>query len=544
MKSILMTIGYLFLINYVFSQKYCFSWATQIGDIGDNYSYDIVTDKQLNTYITGKFTGYQDFGGIALESNGTADIFIAKYDKYGQLLWANQAGGSTNWHESGRTICIDDQNNCYLSGTFRGLAKFNNKTIQSYDDSFDAFICKYSESGDLLWVNNIGGNEDDEENQIALDSDGNLVFAGKFWSERVWLENNTYIDGILEDALIMAKYNNQGKLVWNKKLYESTAAINFCFDLDQYDNIYAAGSFWHKSYFDHDTIMAETGIDKFICKFNKEGKRLWLKQVSGGNSIICTRVLLDHIGNIYTSGHFYDTVFFGNKQLVSHGESDIYLAKHDTSGNVEWATSAGDDNQDESYDLAYSLLDEIFLIGRFEDSIQFNNQLLQSNGLRDIIVSRFDTSGEHIFSQAFGGDSESQFADRGTGIDIGIQNGLSITGSFQGTFNFVDDSLTSHGQHNIYIVKWDTCQEDASSHGVKEMISLAPNPTQGMVHVTVLEDFETTRLRIINLIGQKIFDRVFYDRQFSFNPELPKGCYLFLFSNESDQQTHVKVIIH
>ena len=83
MKTLLISFSYLLLINNIFSQEYCFNWAKNIGNIGDNYSYEIVTDKDLNTYITGTFRATLDFGGVLLESNGTADIFIAKYDKRG-----------------------------------------------------------------------------------------------------------------------------------------------------------------------------------------------------------------------------------------------------------------------------------------------------------------------------------------------------------------------------------------------------------------------------------------------------------------------------
>lgn len=541
MKAIFLTLNFFFLINNIFCQDYCLDWATQIGSVEDIYSNEIITDKHLNTYITGAFRGYENFGGVVLESNGTADIFIAKYDKDGQLLWANRAGGGTNWYEAGQSICIDKKGNCYLSGYFKGRGKFNNKTIQSYDDSYDAFICKYSESGDILWVNKIGGDLDEGGSQIELDSEGNVVFAGVFSSDKVWLDNHVYIDGIKRDALIMAKYNDQGKLIWHKKLYESSGVKSFCFDLDIHDNIYAAGSFWLYAYFENDTIKSEIYIDKFISKFNKEGNRHWLKQIGGSISIICSSIYLDHIGNIYTSGHFHDTIYFDDKSLVSKGESDIYLAKHDTSGNVNWVTSAGDDNLDESFDLAYSLTDEIFLIGRFEDSIQFNNQLLHSNGLIDILVSRFDSSGVHLSSLGYGGDSDSYFDDRGTGIDINIQNGLSITGSFNGTMDFISDSLISNGQQNIYIAKWDICQTDTTFYQGAE-IQIFPNPTNGKVNIKLPQDHENIRLRIVNLIGQTVLDKKFDNRHFSFELEVPNGCYIFLFSNELNQNTYFKII--
>ena len=54
-----------------------------------------------------------DFGGKSLTSAGGSDIFLAKYECNGQLLWVLQAGGSgddaandlaKHWYDEGRYV--------------------------------------------------------------------------------------------------------------------------------------------------------------------------------------------------------------------------------------------------------------------------------------------------------------------------------------------------------------------------------------------------------------------------------------------------------
>ena len=65
----------------------------------------VATDASGNTYAAGYFTGTASFGGTNLTSQGGEDLFVAKYNVAGTLLWVTAAGGSGNDRLSG--IALD-----------------------------------------------------------------------------------------------------------------------------------------------------------------------------------------------------------------------------------------------------------------------------------------------------------------------------------------------------------------------------------------------------------------------------------------------------
>src|ERR1044071_9450352 len=59
-----------------------------------------------------------------------------------------------------------------------------------------------------------------------------------------------------------------------------------------------------------------------------------------------SRIAVDSSGNSYVCGTFQDTCNFGSFSLVTTIYNDIFLAKYNSSGVVQWARQAGGSNLD------------------------------------------------------------------------------------------------------------------------------------------------------------------------------------------------------
>ena len=79
-------------------------------------------DQAGNVYITGYFSGTLTLGTTTLESAGSDDIFVAKYDATGTPLWAKRAGGAAQDQAFGVAV---SGSAVYISGIFFGTATFN-----------------------------------------------------------------------------------------------------------------------------------------------------------------------------------------------------------------------------------------------------------------------------------------------------------------------------------------------------------------------------------------------------------------------------------
>lgn len=115
-----------------------------------------------------------------------------------------------------------------------------------------------------------------------------------------------------------------------------------------------------------------------------------------------------------------------------------------------YATSAGYNNGDFGADVISDEEGNVFVTGKFSDSIRFGSlPALISSGSTDIFLVKFSASGTAQWAKKFGGTS----ADRGTGVKVDHSGNIYLCGDFQGTASFDSYSLTSAGGNDIFVTK-------------------------------------------------------------------------------------------
>jgi len=79
----------------------------------------------------------------------------------------------------------------------------------------------------------------------------------------------------------------------------------------------------------------------------------WAKQLEGDAEGQSHSITTDYLGNVYITGYFLGTIDFDPGTSVynlnSSGHIDIFVAKYNANGQLEWAYSFGDPNNIESY---------------------------------------------------------------------------------------------------------------------------------------------------------------------------------------------------
>src|SRR5690606_37459188 len=90
---------------------------------------NIITDAHDNFYIMGEFSDTLTLAGTTLIAQGSADIFLIKYNPYSTFQWAKQFGGSS--YDSNGDLKADHLGNVYISGTFSTSAEIGDYTINS-----------------------------------------------------------------------------------------------------------------------------------------------------------------------------------------------------------------------------------------------------------------------------------------------------------------------------------------------------------------------------------------------------------------------------
>lgn len=181
----------------------------------------MATDAAGNSYTAGHFWGTARFAGLTLVSQGFEDIYLAKYDPQGGLLWLRQAGGVG--HEDVLDLAVDAAGNVVLTGSFYShntsapfsTISFGSTTLTGGSTFYEMFLARYDPQGTLRWAQQTVSQPQSigcVGTEVALDTRGN-VYVGGYYDGPARFSSAT-IPSATPSGLFLAKYNAQGQLAW------------------------------------------------------------------------------------------------------------------------------------------------------------------------------------------------------------------------------------------------------------------------------------------------------------------------------------------
>ncbi|MEI6523780.1 MAG: SBBP repeat-containing protein [Bacteroidota bacterium] len=186
-------------------------WAKSLVGAGADNCYCASTDLNGNVFITGTFNGSMlSFGSITLNSSGNNNIFLAKIDSDGIVLWAKSAGNQD--YLRSYSISTDPEGNIYLSGNLPiGITTFDTTTLTNPNETeYDIFIIKFSSLGTILWANSSGGNRSDGASGVCTDLNGNVYLTGSFSSPTITFGTTTLTNpnnSLFNSDIYIVKYS-------------------------------------------------------------------------------------------------------------------------------------------------------------------------------------------------------------------------------------------------------------------------------------------------------------------------------------------------
>jgi hypothetical protein len=137
----------------------------------------------ITGYFNGNYVKFGNIQLTNVSGNtGMEDIFVVKLDNSGNVVWAKSAGGPSS--DEGRCIKTDKNGNCYLTGMFRGVASFGSTNLFSVGAN-DIFVAKYDSLGNVIWAQKAGGVYPDIGNGICISANGTSYITGNFFSPYV-----------------------------------------------------------------------------------------------------------------------------------------------------------------------------------------------------------------------------------------------------------------------------------------------------------------------------------------------------------------------
>lgn len=325
-------------------------------------------------------TAYSEGDGVVTDSSGNSfvtgyaldDIFIAKYDLMGDILWQrtlNTEDVFSNESEVGKKVVLDGDGNLYIVG-YCYIRNLEDGVFIS-GQSFQVFVIKCDSSGVVQWKRRLGVPWNCFGEDIVLDSSGNIYVTGSV--KRV---------PPIADAILLAKYDNNGVLQWQRMLSESygdsnifpgqaTTSLGYTgagLALDTNGDLCLTG---------YRSIPNSSNSVLILAKYSTSGGFIWGKSLSypGVRIISGSSIVTDGGDNIYVSGY----AFSGDLSL-----DGLLVAKFNSSGVSQWQrVLTGGYSGSSSNDMCIGLDGRLYITGQTYDS----------GGLSSILVSSFSTSG-------------------------------------------------------------------------------------------------------------------------------------------------------
>ncbi len=306
-------------------------WARRAGGTDRDGSTGIATDGNGNAYVVGWFWSTSiAFGSITLTNAGgtiPVDLFVAKYDPNGNVLWARRAGGGGV--DVANRVAADAGGNIWVTGRFRSSSITFGSTTLSNISSDDIFVVKYDPNGNALWAKVAGGNGIDEAFGIAVDGSGNTYITGEHGSDMLAFSSTITLANTGNYDFFIAKYDPNGNVLWAKGATGTGREVAYSVAADSSGNVYVAGRFESTSLtFGATTLTNQGNNDIFVVGYDENGNELWAMSVGAGGSDVATAIALDGVGNGYVAGSFESaSVSFGATTLNSFGGMNAFVAK-------------------------------------------------------------------------------------------------------------------------------------------------------------------------------------------------------------------------
>jgi Beta-propeller repeat len=352
-------------------------------------------------------------------------------------------------YDTGTGVAVDASGNVYVTGSYRGTATFGNTTSASAG-SDDIFVAKYNSSGSLQWVQSAGGANGDYGRSIAVDAAGNVYVSGAYSGTATFGSVSITSAGNID--IFVAKYNSSGSVQWVQSAGGLSVDQGSGIAVDASGNVYVTGYFVGTATFGSATKTSAGSADIFAAKYNSSGSLQWVQSAGGLSADFGNGIAVDALGNVYVTGYYAGTAAFGSTNLVTAGGNDMFAAKYSSSGSLQWVQSAGGTGADFGNGIAVDASGNVYVTGSYWGTATFGITTRTSAGSDDVFVAMYNSSGSLQWVQSAGGTS----GDYGNGIRVAASGHVYVSGSYSDTATFESTSKTSAGISDIFAVKYNS----------------------------------------------------------------------------------------
>lgn len=384
-----------------------------------------------------------------------------------------RAGSTQN--DFGRSIVVDRHGYIYIAGFFRSTITLGTApasvTLNSSGD-YDVFLAKYRPCGnDLVWAVRIGGAGEDRsiynKLQLAIDANANLYLAGSFEGTATFsarTSGSTTRNSAGNKDFFLVKYDSSGNISWLQTGGGASLDLGHSVDVDVNGNVYFTGTFsgsgvnfyTNPSGSGSSIVKNSTSTfeDIYVAKFNASGVLQWVATAGGGQADVSTDINADALGNVYVCGLYgynSSTATFGSTTISNTHSWGAFVAKVNASGTWGWVRHAGSGTSDEYAWAVHEKNNIIYVAGYFDGVTTFTTR---TGPPASMSATGYNA---YIIKLDSSGQILKYLVDGASGNeliqDITLLNDgkIYLTGAFSGAFKLGNITLSSLGGYDAFV---------------------------------------------------------------------------------------------
>lgn len=207
--------GDVFVAKYANDGK--LKWAKKYVGSSDEASIRPKIDKDGNLYILGRYQKSLEVEGKqVLKAIGqNPEPYLLKLDRNGNCIWAKGFDEKLEVN----LVTVNKNNNIFLSGNFTNSIILNDNIKLQSAGYKDIFYAKFDQNGQILWAKTIGSSQRDNSNAIEADDFGNIYLAGVVSNEAKFDTLQVSLKSELNENIFITKIeSNKGKIEWVRNM--------------------------------------------------------------------------------------------------------------------------------------------------------------------------------------------------------------------------------------------------------------------------------------------------------------------------------------
>ncbi len=171
------------------------NWLHSAGGNSGEWSRAVDFDAEGNAYLGGTYAsptfsiGHVNFNLVCNLGHLCNDMFLAKYDPAGNLLWARQTLSDIQNEAMLMDLQVDDFGNCYTTGAYDKDIHVDQFHLTSSNLNINILTCKFNSKGQAIWVKSSEGTQSDIGFGITFGQDSSVYVTGRFRSPAMQLDS-------------------------------------------------------------------------------------------------------------------------------------------------------------------------------------------------------------------------------------------------------------------------------------------------------------------------------------------------------------------